>query len=40
MGVYLIDQLLRRQERDFLKTGGIRERMTKVRLHARKTTPS
>jgi len=32
---YLIDQLLRRQERDFIKNGGIRERMTQARLRAR-----
>jgi len=34
---YLIDQLLRRQEREFLKNGGIRERMTQARLRARNT---
>ncbi len=29
---YLIDQQLRRLEKDFLKTGGLRERMTHARL--------
>jgi four helix bundle suffix protein len=32
---YLIDQQLRRLEQDFLKEGGLRERMTKARLDAR-----
>jgi four helix bundle suffix protein len=32
---YLLDQLLRRQEHDFLKEGGLRERMTRARLAAR-----
>jgi four helix bundle suffix protein len=32
---YLIDQQLRRLERDFLKEGGLRERMTRARLQAR-----
>jgi four helix bundle suffix protein len=32
---YLIDQQLRRLERDFLKEGGLRERMTRARLAAR-----
>jgi four helix bundle suffix protein len=29
---YLIDQQLRRLERDFVKDGGLRERMTRARL--------
>ena len=29
---YLIDQQLRRLEQDFLKEGGLRERMTRARL--------
>ncbi len=33
---YLIDQQLRRLEQDFLKDGGLRERMTQARLQARK----
>ena len=32
---YLLDQQLRRLERDFLKEGGLRERMTRVRLASR-----
>jgi four helix bundle suffix protein len=32
---YLLDQQIRRLEQDFLKHGGIRERMTKARLEAR-----
>lgn len=32
---YLLDQLLRRQEQDFLEQGGLRERMTRARLAAR-----
>ena len=32
---YLIDQQLRRLEQDFLKEGGLRERMTRTRLQAR-----
>ncbi|MBI3415197.1 MAG: four helix bundle protein [Verrucomicrobia bacterium] len=32
---YLLDQLLRRLEQDFLKEGGLRERMTRARLAAR-----
>lgn len=32
---YLIDQQLRRLEKDFLKDGGLRERMTRARLQAR-----
>jgi len=33
---YLIDQQLYRLEQDFLKTGGLRERMTQARLQYRK----
>jgi len=33
---YLIDQQLRRLEQDFLKDGGLRERMTRARLQARR----
>jgi four helix bundle suffix protein len=32
---YLLDRQLRRLERDFLKEGGLRERMTRARLQAR-----
>lgn len=32
---YLLDQLKRRLEQDFLKAGGLRERMTRARLAAR-----
>ena len=32
---YLIDRQLERLEADFLKQGGLRERMTRVRLAAR-----
>jgi four helix bundle suffix protein len=32
---YLLDQQLRRPERDFLREGGLRERMTRARLAAR-----
>jgi len=32
---YLIDQQLRRLEKDFLSQGGLRERMTRMRLSAR-----
>ena len=32
---YLLDQQIRQLERDFLKEGGIRERMTRARLQAR-----
>jgi four helix bundle suffix protein len=32
---YLIDRQLRRLEQDFLKEGGLRERMTRARLQAR-----
>lgn len=32
---YLLDQQVRRLEQDFIKEGGLRERMTKVRLQER-----
>ena len=32
---YLLDQQIRRLEQDFIKDGGIRERMTQARLHYR-----
>jgi len=32
---YLLDQQLKRQEQDFLKAGGLRERMTRARLAVR-----
>ncbi len=32
---YLLDQQLRRLEQDFLREGGLRERMTKARLRSR-----
>ena len=35
---YLIDQQLRRLERDFLQQGGLRERMTRARLNHRART--
>jgi four helix bundle suffix protein len=34
---YLLDQQIRRLEKDFVKTGGLRERMTAARLRYRKT---
>ncbi len=36
---YLIDQQLRRLEQDFLKEGGLRERMTRARLDYRNQRP-
>ncbi len=36
---YLIDQQLRRLEQDFVKEGGLRERMTRVRLQYRNRPP-
>lgn len=33
---YLLDQQLKRLEQDFLKAGGLRERMTRARLDARR----
>jgi four helix bundle suffix protein len=35
---YLLDQQIRRLEQDFVKEGGIRERMTKARLDYRNST--
>ncbi len=35
---YLVDQQLRRLERDFVKNGGLRERMTRARLQYRNRT--
>jgi len=32
---YLLDQQLKRLEQDFLKDGGLRERMTRARFQAR-----
>ena len=37
---YLIDQQLRRLEKDFLEQGGLRERMTRARLAYRSKPPS
>jgi four helix bundle suffix protein len=37
---YLLDQQIRRLERDFVKEGGIRERMTRARLEQRKREKS
>ena len=36
---YLIDQQLRRLEKDFLEQGGLRERMTRTRLQYRNKPP-
>jgi four helix bundle suffix protein len=36
---YLIDQQLRRLEKDFLEQGGLRERMTRARLAYRNKPP-
>jgi len=36
---YLLDQQLKRLEQDFLKQGGLRERMTRARLSARAIPP-
>jgi four helix bundle suffix protein len=33
---YLLDQQIRRLEQDFLREGGLRERMTRVRLESRR----
>jgi four helix bundle suffix protein len=33
---YLLDQQIRRLEKDFIKEGGLRERMTRVRLQQRR----
>ncbi len=35
---YLLDQQIRRLEQDFLKNGGLRERMTRTRLQVRNET--
>jgi four helix bundle suffix protein len=35
---YLLDRQIRRQEQDFIKEGGLRERMTRVRLQHRNPT--
>ncbi len=35
---YLLDQQIRRLERDFVKEGGLRERMTRARLNHRNST--
>ena len=37
---YLLDQQIRRLEADFLKEGGLRERMTRARLEERKKDKS
>lgn len=36
---YLLDQQIRRLEQDFLKKGGLREKMTKARLDYRRKNP-
>ncbi len=36
---YLLDQQLRRLEKDFVEQGGLRERMTRVRLQYRNNAP-
>jgi four helix bundle suffix protein len=36
---YLLDQQLRRLEQDFVKHGGLRERMTRARLDYRSQRP-
>jgi four helix bundle suffix protein len=36
---YLLDRQIRRMQQDFLKEGGIRERMTRARLQARSRAP-
>jgi four helix bundle suffix protein len=36
---YLIDQLVRRLETDFVQKGGLRERMTRARLNHRESRP-
>jgi four helix bundle suffix protein len=37
---YLIDQQLHRLEKDFLRSGGLRERMTRARLESRRSQQS
>jgi four helix bundle suffix protein len=34
-GAYLLDRLIRRLEQDFVKKGGLRERMTAAQLEYR-----
>ena len=34
---YLLDQLVRRLEKDFVEKGGLRERMTRARLNHRES---
>lgn len=34
---YLLDQQIRQLEQDFLNEGGLRERMTRARIHAKRT---
>lgn len=34
---YLLDQLIRRLEKDFVGKGGLRERMTRARLNHRES---
>ena len=36
---YLLDRQLLRLEKDFLEQGGLRERMTRARLHRRQGSP-
>ncbi len=36
---YLLDRQLERLEQDFLRDGGLRERMTRLRLEARRRSP-
>jgi len=36
---YLLDRLIRRLEVDFLREGGLRERMTRARVEARRSPP-
>lgn len=36
---YLLDQLIRRLETDFVQKGGLRERMTRARLNHRRSQP-
>ena len=36
---YLLDQQIRRLEKDFVQKGGLRERMTRARLQARLRRP-
>jgi four helix bundle suffix protein len=34
---YLLDQLVRRLEKDFVEKGGLRERMTRARINHRES---